>query len=264
HYIETGYRRTSGSIRKCIHSWTYLHNESVNIHSHLFGSILFLTIPIYVFRTQISPRFAVATAADIKVCSIYFLGVSICFLFSAVYHTITNHSHEYSRLGLELDYQGIILLMWGATVPLIYYGFKCDPLHQKLYWFLLSAFAMACSVMTFQPRFRDAHLQRAIVFGCLALSTALPVLHSIMKYGVKIQFKRMGLVWVIVTLALNALGAGAYAIHYPEKWFPRRFDIFGASHQILHIMVVLAGLAHTIAILQAFDFLHNHRDTCML
>jgi len=50
---------------------------------------------------------------------------------------------------------------------------------------------------------------------------------------------------------------------YPEKRFLRRFDIFGASHQILHVMVVLAGLAHTFSVLQAFDFLHEHGDTCI-
>lgn len=50
-----------------------------------------------------------------------------------------NHSYEYSRLGLELDYQGIILLMWGATVPLVYYGFNYNSKLRKLYWFLLSA-----------------------------------------------------------------------------------------------------------------------------
>ena len=41
---------------------------------------------------------------------------------------------------------------------------------------------------------------------------------------------------------------------YPEKRFPRRFDIFGTSHQILHVMVVLAGLVHMFGVLQVFDF----------
>lgn len=52
-------------------------------------------------------------------------------------------------------------------------------------------------------------------------------------------------------------------VRYPEKQLPRRFDIFGASHQILHVMAVLAGLAHTFSVLQAFDFLHKHGDTCI-
>lgn len=51
-------------------------------------------------------------------------------------------------------------------------------------------------------------------------------------------------------------------MQFPEKWFPRRFDVFGASHQIMHIMVVFAGLAFTIALLEQFDYLHDHLDQC--
>lgn len=143
HYIETGYRYCKssygsrafltafsnfalltislgappGSVRKCIHSWTHLHNESVNIYSHVFGSLLFLTIPTYVSRLQISPRFAVATPADIAVCSIYFVGISVRFFLSAIYHIIMNHSYEYSILSLEPDYQGITLLIGAPLFP---------------------------------------------------------------------------------------------------------------------------------------------------
>ena len=30
----------------------------------------------------------------------------------------------------------------------------------------------------------------------------------------------------------------------PERWFPHRFDFFGASHQIFHFLVFAAGLVH--------------------
>jgi hypothetical protein len=38
---------------------------------------------------------------------------------------------------MQLDFQGVILLMWSATVPLIYYGFYCDKTLQELYWSLV-------------------------------------------------------------------------------------------------------------------------------
>ena len=49
---------------------------------------------------------------------------------------------------------------------------------------------------------------------------------------------------------------------FPEKWFPQRFDIFGASHQIMHIMVLVAGIMYTFGVLAEFDFLHNNPSTC--
>ncbi|KAE9367450.1 hemolysin-III channel protein-like protein Izh2 [Stipitochalara longipes BDJ] len=266
HFIETGYRPPSGSIRKSFESWGDLHNESVNIYSHLIGSLLFAALPIYIFRTEIPPRYKVATSTDIGACSIYFIGVAICFLLSATFHKIMNHSPKMDKLGMQLDFQGVILLMWGATVPLIYYGFYCDKTLQWVYWSLLSAFAILCSIFTFQPRFSDPFLRplRAATFGSLAFLSIIPMIHGIIKYGWALQSQRMDLKWVLVTLGLNTLGAAAYAIKFPERWFKKTFDIFGASHQWLHIMVILAGLAHTVGVLHVFDLLHAHPTECVI
>jgi predicted membrane channel-forming protein YqfA (hemolysin III family) len=53
------------------------------------------------------------------------------------FHTIMNHSPKMDKLGMQLDFQGVILLMWGATIPLIYYGFYCDKKLQWVYWSLV-------------------------------------------------------------------------------------------------------------------------------
>lgn len=50
----------------------------------------------------------------------------------------------------------------------------------------------------------------------------------------------------------------------PEKWCRRRFDILGASHQIFHLMLVLAAFTYTQGILQAFDFVHENDHICGL
>jgi len=168
--------------------------------------------------------------------------------------------------GAQLDFQGVILLMWGATVPLLYYGFYCDFALQRTYSTLLSVLAVTCSMSTFQPRFCDPYLRpvRAATFGSLAIFTMVPVVHGIYKYGWDIQSQRMGVVWVVITLVLNVSGATAYAFKMPERWCRRRFDILGASHQIFHLMVVLAALTYTQGILQAFDFVHEYDHTCGL
>ncbi|KAF4616242.1 hypothetical protein G7Y89_g15164 [Cudoniella acicularis] len=239
-------------IAKIVPDWGYVHSESglaptspqfkypstdlktVNIYSHLIGSFLFVILPIYVFRTEIPPRYKIATSADLGVCSIYFIGVAICFLLSATFHTIMNHSHKVGNLGMQLDFQGVILLTWGATVPLIYYGFYCDKELQWVYWPLLSTFAIGCSIATFQPRFSDPFLRpfRAATFGRFAFSSVIPIIHGITKYGWALQSQRMGLKWVLITLGLNTLGAMVYAIGFPERWFKKTFDIFGAGFRV--------------------------------
>lgn len=78
----------------------------------------------------------------------------------------------------------------------------------------LSLLAVACSVSTFQPHFRDPFLRpvRAATFGSLAVVTMVPVVHGATVYGWQVQNQRMGITWVLITLMLNVLGATAYAI----------------------------------------------------
>lgn len=54
------------------------------------------------------------------------------------FHITSNHSAEIHRRGNQLDYLGIVILMWGSTIPSVFYGFYYDPHLQKLYWFVVS------------------------------------------------------------------------------------------------------------------------------
>lgn len=55
------------------------------------------------------------------------------------FHIIANHSESVAVLGNQLDYLGVVILMWGSTIPSVYYGFYCDPELQKLYWSVVSS-----------------------------------------------------------------------------------------------------------------------------
>lgn len=45
----------------------------------------------------------------------------------------------------------------------------------------------------------------------------------------------------------------------PEALKPGKFDIFGCSHQIFHLLVVLATVIHMVAILSAYDYNYTYR-----
>ena len=49
------------------------------------------------------------------------------------FHIVSNHSANVAAFGNQLDYLGIIVLMWGSTIPTVYYGFYCDQNLQILY-----------------------------------------------------------------------------------------------------------------------------------
>jgi len=226
----------------------------VNIHSHLFGSILFLLLPLYAYQGVYS-RYSNARAADIVVFSTFFYGVAICFFLSATFHIFANHSPQVATFGNQLDYLGVVILMWGSTIPSIYYGLCADPDLQKFYWTLVSVLAAVCAIATLHPKFRGPSFRpyRAAMYAGLGLSAVGFIVNGLMLHGWEIQNQRMSLDWMILMAVLNLVGATIYAARIPEKWHAEFYDIFGGSHQILHFMVIFAGLAHMMGLFRAFD-----------
>ncbi|KAM0800315.1 mPR-typeG-protein-coupled receptor [Usnea florida] len=263
-YILSGYRQATGSFARCFESLGYIHNETVNIFSHIMGAAIFLTAPICTYRAS-STRYPKATKADIFVFSTFFYGVSVCFILSATYHIISNHSPKVAKFGNQLDYLGIVILIWGSTVPSIYYGFYCDPRLQILYWANVSILATLCIIATLHPRFRHPTLRpyRAAMYAGLGLSAVVFVVHGILLHGSTVQNRRMSVDWMGLMALFNLTGAAVYAARVPEKLHPLKYDIYGSSHQVLHIAVILAGLAHMCGLFRAFDYLHTDGSVCV-
>ncbi|CAG8959934.1 hypothetical protein HYFRA_00012651 [Hymenoscyphus fraxineus] len=262
-FILSGYRPASGSLSKSFKSIRQLHNETINIWSHLLGGLIFATLPIFVYVTVL-PRYDNARTGDIIVFSTFFFGVAICFFLSAYFHVVANHSEKVAAFGNQLDYLGVVVLMWGSTIPSVYYGFYCNSRLQKIYWSVVSILAVACVVTTLNPRFRHPSLRpyRAAMYSGLGLSAIVFIIHGLIIYGWEIQKYRMSLAWMGLMALLNLIGAAIYASRIPERWYPMKHDIFGTSHQILHFMVIFAGLAHMVGLLKAFDHLHSQQSPC--
>jgi len=178
----------------------------------------FTTLPIFVYE-------------DILVFTAFFLGVVLCFSFSALFHILSNHSEKVAAFWNRLDYLGIVFLMWGSTVPLVYYGFYCDPNLQKLYWAAVSVLAAACTTVTLTPRCQYPTFRpyRTSMYLSLDLSAMVSITHGLIIHGWEIQSHRMGLTYMLTMAVLNLLGAAIYAARIPERWYQLRCDIYGCS-----------------------------------
>ena len=104
-HIHSGYRPASNSYRKSLASLTHLHNESVNIYTHLVGAVLALLAGVYAYGA-LRPRYEQATGQDVRVFACFFGGAVACLGMSAAYHTVSNHSEKVARMGNRLDYLG--------------------------------------------------------------------------------------------------------------------------------------------------------------
>lgn len=129
HYILTGYRVPSYSYRGSIQSLFYLHNEFVNIHSHMLGASVFLCIFLCLYAFTDQP----VNMADVVVFACFAFGAIYCLSVSATFHLLMNHSPNVCGFMNQLDYVGIAALIAGSFVPSMYYGFYCEPLLRKSY-----------------------------------------------------------------------------------------------------------------------------------
>ncbi len=51
------------------------------------------------------------------------------------------------------------------------------------------------------------------------------------------------MVTAFAMLACHFIGATCYATHWPQKQFPRMFDLVGFSHNIMHVFCMLIYVA---------------------
>ena len=141
-YIRHGYRPELASARACLSSWTYLHNETFNIYSHLFAAVSFL-MGLFLMDWLMVWNFSTASTVDRAVFAFFVSAGVGAFTLSSLYHTFICHSPHFSHFWLQLDFVGILCLTFGGFVSGIYVGFYCDPALQKLYWSMVS-FCMSC------------------------------------------------------------------------------------------------------------------------
>jgi len=233
HYIHTGYRPASYSFRRCFASLFYLHNETVNIYSHLIGALLFTISAAYLY-TILQPRYASATSSDIRAFGSFFLGAALCLGMSATYHAISNHSPTVAKWGNKLDYVGIVCLITGSFVPSVFYGFFCQRHLQEFYWIMvfhspfyytyrerdadvilqICSLGSGCATVSIFDKFRTPAWRpyRAGMFVAMGLSAVFPVLHGVSLYGIQEMRGRIGLSWLVLQGFLYILGAGLYAV----------------------------------------------------
>ena len=59
---------------------------------------------------------------------------------------------------------------------------------------------------------------------------------------------------LVEMLLLYLLGFTFYISHWPERQWPRQFDVFLSSHQFWHVLIVLAVRVWHFNLLQVFQF----------
>lgn len=257
-YVISGYLGETRSVRTCLKSLFVLHNESVNIHTHLLPATVFIASPFLL--QKYFPIFTTTTAIDYWVYAAFLAGFVGCLLLSSTFHCVKCHSYHVAVNFNKADYFGIILLISCSTISIVYYALIDQPKSRITCNTITLAFAGICSAVSLGETFRhpDWRQVRATMFILFGLSGILPILVGLIELGRVEVIQRSNLKWVILEGALYIFGATLYAMRVPERFNPGKFDNFGHSHQIFHILVVAAGLCHGTALYKSYVNAHHN------
>lgn len=132
------------------------------------------------------------------------------------------------------------------------------------------------------PKFQGQKFRvfRALAFIATGLSGFAPLIHGVKMFGFSQMMKQSGMPYYLIEGGFLLLGALIYVVghhishmteiiltsmvlqtKFPESRYPGKFDIYGSSHQLFHILVVFATVTQLVGILDAFDY-NFHNRTC--
>ncbi|KAF5856428.1 hypothetical protein ETB97_007425 [Aspergillus alliaceus] len=129
---RTGYRPINGSVRLCVDSLRSIHNETVNVYSHLVPATIALSSKGFL-HLYFRGRYPTASLVGQLALYVYLTTSVLCLGTLSAYHTLLCHSEAYSDLWGCLDYVAIILQTIGSFASGIYVTFYCYSGLQKLY-----------------------------------------------------------------------------------------------------------------------------------
>ncbi|EHY59097.1 ADIPOR-like receptor IZH2 [Exophiala dermatitidis] len=263
HFMRTGYRPISNSCLSCAQSLGYLHNETLNIYTHLIPAVCYILGHVIVHRA-LNSFYPEATLLDHITFHCNVGAAVITLALSSAYHTLMNHSMHVSNLMLRVDYVGILVLILGSFFSGIYVGFYCEPLLRWTYWTMIITLSIVTSTLVLHPklqgiRYRD---HRTWAFILTALSGFAPIIHGMLLYGWKEMWLRSGMPYYLLEGLAYGIGAFFFITRIPESIWPGTFDIWFSSHQLFHTFVVLASLVHLYGVWAAFDWNYEHQRIC--
>ena len=102
-----------------------------------------------------------------------------------------------------------------------------------------------------------------MAFVATALSGFAPIGHGLYLYGWEEMWLRSGMPFWFLEGGVYGVGALFFASRFPESVWPGKFDIWGSSHQIFHVMIVIACVVHVMGVWNAYGWNYQNLQRCV-
>ncbi len=258
-YIFNGYRIPTDDIIECLKTFYKLHNETINIFSHFSGFIIFLIIFIIWNIENLTERDVSESIAS----NIYLLTIGSLMFFSSLYHLSMGHSVDCANRCQCLDWMGVSFYIGGAAIYAAYNELYKNGFRSAYnIFFIIIVSSVIFFAIYLDGSVKECHIDketgeevcefnqeeshfqviiRTFIVSLFSLSTLIAwLIHYFLRGEMTKEMKRT-LIGILLTYA--GMGTVVFKLLcFPEKYFQNTFDIFGYSHQIFHIGVLMGAL----------------------
>jgi len=227
-YVLGSYRPPM-DVHGCLASLTYFHNETINILTHAVPVLLIAAaVPWMLPWDEISVPW---------LPSIHVIACMAPWVGSTFYHLFMCHNLgkvAYVAL-LKLDLLGIWFTQTFGALVTISAATHCFQSETK-YWLLIFYFLL-CFVCLYQAMTVSTVWGRRFAFSAPFIIRMCCLILRLSSFGGGAPNTTLH---VILQDTLAILGGYIGAVNVPEKWFPGKCDLLCNSHNIMHVLVVLA------------------------
>ncbi|KAK6540355.1 hypothetical protein TWF694_009156 [Orbilia ellipsospora] len=258
-FIITGHPMPTYSYKKSFRLWRCLHMETMNIWTHLLGSLGFIATGIRLYqvvKTSSPSSHLVLTNGDKFAFGVSIIAAALCFGLSTTFHTLRSHSYNIHHFWGRMDIFGVCILALGGGASANYYAMYCNPTAQRIYWGLNVGSVLIAAITLFDTGGGGSKKRtlRGGTFSVLAMSAMLPILQSAGTLGWTEACLKIGVQWYLAEAVLLLIGVSLFVGRIPERISPGTFDVWGHSHQLFHSFAVAGTALHVVALTAGYRY----------
>lgn len=266
--IFTGYRPVNRSWLYYLLSLFRVHNETLNVWSHLAGIFAILFVLWNVSDSYGFTNKHLWPALTFGVCAI------ITSIFSTVAHLLHSKSTNIHYTMFLLDYIGVTFYAYGTGVIAMY---SCSTKRFYDAWsqhYLLTlviacwlSYIVLCIAKCLYGENPFNLSRKVLQLGAIFILSVLLIAPLCERYVTCLMQSSCSIASLHhITICLILFGSQAFFFgsHFPEKMFPGKCDILGQGHQIFHILSTVTQATQIRAVIMDIQSGHsNHTDPVM-
>ncbi|XP_076441256.1 membrane progestin receptor alpha-B-like [Babylonia areolata] len=243
-YILTGYRLSNQPWCYYIGSLCWIHNETVNVWTHLTGCVL-----LVVHAAVLGMRLDSFRDLRAGLVVAFTLTCFISNLFSSLAHLLHSRTAKHHYLLYFVDYAGICIYNFGNGIDALYSCSTAEE-YRTVKTFFLPLLMVCCyisfvAILVARLKFQGTKYERkrkvvmTLIYLVLMCLIAWPIISRYVRCFRDEDCSVSSLNHITVIFVFFVLDGVSFTALLPEKLRPGMFDIWGHSHQWFHVLVMI-------------------------